>query len=191
MDVKPAVATRLRGIWLSSTDISRSRSFYEQLGAHFDDAEPADGIVNATLGGTRLIFEPGHGTPPGTGPFLLFDVTDADALHAELNEAGCAVEGAPKDEPWGRQFNVQDPDGYSIAFDRPGSITNLAGRTSPRTRTRLVPGNRSSSRTVCHAPAGLTSGPKEGFIGTLVARRVAIRPMTRSLESARFSSCFP
>jgi uncharacterized glyoxalase superfamily protein PhnB len=102
------------------TDFARSRGFYEQLGAHFDEREPLDeGIVHATLGGTRLVFERGSGNSSGGGPFLLFDVTDADALYAELQEVGCAVEGPPKDEPWGRQFNVQDPDGHSIAFIGP------------------------------------------------------------------------
>jgi predicted enzyme related to lactoylglutathione lyase len=101
------------------SDFARSRAFYEQLGAHYDHVEPVDGIVYATLGGTRLIFEAGSGNPSGSGAFLLFDVTDADSLHKELSEAGCAVEGPPKNEPWGRQFNVQDPDGHSIAFIGP------------------------------------------------------------------------
>lgn len=118
METKPAAATRLRGIWMGVFDIERTRAFYELLGAYFDDASP-DGIVYATLGGTRLIFESGSGTPPGTGAFLLFDVTDADALHAELQEVGCPIEGPPKNEPWGRQFNVLDPDGHSIAFIGP------------------------------------------------------------------------
>jgi predicted enzyme related to lactoylglutathione lyase len=119
MDTQRAVATRLRGIWIGVTDFSASRAFYESLGAYFDNEEPVDGMVTATLGGTRLIFELGPGNQPHTGPFLLFDVTDADALHAGLQEAGCAVEGPPKDEPWGRQFNVHDPDGHSIAFIGP------------------------------------------------------------------------
>jgi catechol 2,3-dioxygenase-like lactoylglutathione lyase family enzyme len=116
MSAKPVAATRLRGIWMGVTSFDRSRAFYERLGAYFDAAEPVDGIVSATLGGTRLIFEAGHGNPSGAGPFLLFDVTDADALHAELHAEGFTIEGPPRDEPWGRQFNVRDPDGHSIAF---------------------------------------------------------------------------
>ena len=119
MKSKPAVATRLRGIWMGVKDMGRTRTFYEQLGAHFDSEDQVDGIVHATLGGARLIFEPGHGNPSKSGPFLLFDVTDADALHRELVAAGCAVVGPPNDEPWGRQFNVHDPDGHSIAFIGP------------------------------------------------------------------------
>jgi predicted enzyme related to lactoylglutathione lyase len=119
MQKSPAIATRLRGVWMSVKDFPRSREFYERLGAHYDSLEPVDGIAHATLGGIRLIFETGHGAPPHTGQFLLFDVTDADGLHAELVHAGCEVEGPPTNEPWGRQFHVQDPDGHSIAFIGP------------------------------------------------------------------------
>ena len=116
MRAKPVAATRLRGIWMGVTNFYQSRAFYERLGEYFDAAEPVDGIVSATLGGTKLIFEAGRGNPSGAGPFLLFDVTDADALHAELEAEGFTIEGPPRDEPWGRQFNVRDPDGHWIAF---------------------------------------------------------------------------
>lgn len=120
MRTKPAAATRLRGVWLGVRDLEESRAFYESIGAHFDDGPGQDGIVHATLGGVRLIFESGPGNlRGGAGYFLLFDVTDADALHAELEAAGCNVQAPPKDEPWGRQFNVHDPDGYAIAFIGP------------------------------------------------------------------------
>lgn len=119
METPVAYATRLRGIWMGVADFARSRAFYERLGARYDDVAPADGIVTATLGGTRLVFEAGSGNARDCGPFLLFDVTDADALHAELAAAGYHVLAPPKDEPWGRQFNVQDPDGHSIALIGP------------------------------------------------------------------------
>lgn len=120
MDTKPPVATRLRGIWLGVTDIERSRAFYEELGAHFHDEESSDGIVYATLGGARLIFETLPSKSDGaSGPYLLFDVTDADALFGELQSRGHEIVMAPKNEPWGRQFNVLDPDRHSIAFIGP------------------------------------------------------------------------
>lgn len=120
MKTKPAAATRLRGVWLGVQDMEKSRAFYEQLGAYFDEDAGVDGMMHATLGGTRLIFESSPTNPhPGGGYFLLFDVTDADALHDELKAAGCDIKGPPKNEPWGRQFNVHDPDGYQIAFIGP------------------------------------------------------------------------
>lgn len=115
----PTVVRRMRGIWLGVRDFERSRAFYELLGAEFGSDDAAGGIVSATVGGIRLIFEASPGNPPGTGPYLLFDVTDADALYAELRDAGYTIVDPPKDEPWGRQFNVLDPDGYSIAFIGP------------------------------------------------------------------------
>ncbi|MBW3590115.1 MAG: VOC family protein [Actinobacteria bacterium] len=120
MGTKPAVATRLRGIWLGVTDVERSREFYEELGAYFHDEESSDGIFYATLGGARLIFE----TVPekagsASGPYLLFDVTDADGLFRELESHGREIVMAPKNELWGRQLNVLDPDGHSIAFVGP------------------------------------------------------------------------
>lgn len=127
MNTRPVAATRLRGIWMGVTDFKQSREFYELLGAYFDATEPVDGIVSATLGWTKLIFEAGHANPTGAGPFLLFDVTDVDALHAELAAAGVTIVGPPKNEPWGRQFNVRDPDGHSIAFLGPhGEPARLA-----------------------------------------------------------------
>lgn len=120
MNTKPAVATRLRGIWLGVTNIERSRAFYEELGAHFHDEESSDGIAYATLGGARLIFETLPAKSDGaSGLYLLFDVTDADALFGELQSRGHEIVMAPKNEPWGRQFNVLDPDGHSIAFIGP------------------------------------------------------------------------
>lgn len=120
MQTKPATATRLRGVYLGVTDMDRSRSFYELVGAHFDDDQPfSEDIVHATLGGIRLIFEPGHPNPPRKGAYLLFDVTDADVLHDELERAGCTIAETPRNEPWGRQFDVLDPDGYPIAFIGP------------------------------------------------------------------------
>lgn len=120
MDTKPAVATRLRGIWLGVTDLDRSREFYEELGAHFNDEESSDGIVYATLGGARLIFETiSARSDKASGLYLLFDVTDADALFRELKSRGREIAMEPKNEPWGRQFNVLDPDGHSLAFIGP------------------------------------------------------------------------
>ncbi|WP_020575376.1 VOC family protein [Actinopolymorpha alba] len=120
LDLKSAVATRLRGTWLGVSDMERSREFYELIGASFDSVESSDGIVYCTLAGTRLVFELAPANPnPGAGPYLLFDVTNADALHAELQRAGYVIEKPPENEPWGRQFNVLDPDGYSIAFIGP------------------------------------------------------------------------
>lgn len=120
MNTKSAYATRLRGIWLGVRDRSATQTFYEKLGAHFDETGPTVDIFHATLGGTRLVFEDvSYDKAQGSGPFLLFDVTDADGLYEQLRESDVDIVSPPKNEAWGRQFNVLDPDGHSIAFIGP------------------------------------------------------------------------
>ena len=116
MPTGPATATRLRGVWFGVTDLDRSRAFYDLIGAQFTDDAPVDGMAYATLGDARLVFEPGNPNPPRQGACLLLETADADALHGILDEAGYAVTAPPRNEPWGRQLDVLDPDGYPIAF---------------------------------------------------------------------------
>ena len=45
------------------------------------------------------------------------EVTDADALHHALQQAGARIRQAPRDEPWGmRSLIVQDLDGNLLLF---------------------------------------------------------------------------
>jgi predicted enzyme related to lactoylglutathione lyase len=47
-------------------------------------------------------------------------VDDADAVYAEVQERGAAVDYTIYDAPHGfREFGVQDPDGHDIAFGQP------------------------------------------------------------------------
>jgi predicted enzyme related to lactoylglutathione lyase len=47
-------------------------------------------------------------------------VDDADAIYAEVQERGAAIDYTIYDAPHGfREFGVQDPDGYDIAFGQP------------------------------------------------------------------------
>jgi predicted enzyme related to lactoylglutathione lyase len=47
-------------------------------------------------------------------------VDDADAVYAEVQERGAAIDYTLYDAPHGfREFGVQDPDGYDIAFGQP------------------------------------------------------------------------
>ena len=116
MGDRAATRSRLRGIWIGAVDLEKSRAFYERLGASFGDVGPGQGIINATLGESRLIFEVGHANPAGAGPIMLVDVPDADAMYAELQAEGVTIDDPPVDEPWGRRFNVRDPSGNTIAL---------------------------------------------------------------------------
>lgn len=119
MDTRAVRGVRLRGIWMGVADFARSRAFWERLGACYDDPAPVDGIVHATLGDTRLVFEAGAGHARDCGPYLLFDAPDVDALYTALRAAGDDVTRPPRNEPWGRQLDVRDPDGHSIALIGP------------------------------------------------------------------------
>jgi predicted enzyme related to lactoylglutathione lyase len=47
-------------------------------------------------------------------------VDDADAIYAEAQERGARIDYTIYDAPYGfREFGVQDPDGYDIAFGQP------------------------------------------------------------------------
>ncbi len=47
-------------------------------------------------------------------------VDDADAIYAEVQERGAAIDYTIYDAPHGfREFGVQDPDGHDIAFGQP------------------------------------------------------------------------
>ena len=61
---------------------------------------------------------PGDGVPGGV-VFLVVD--DVDALHLELLAKAVAVDLPPTDQTWGnREMYVQDADGNSLRFIRPG-----------------------------------------------------------------------
>ena len=48
------------------------------------------------------------------------EVSDVDALHASLHDAGARIRQAPRDEPWGmRSLIVSDPDGNLLCFAGP------------------------------------------------------------------------
>lgn len=122
MKTKPAVVTRLRGVWLGVQDINESREFYERLGAIFDEQLGAEGVTYATLGGIRLSFEKRTWERFPTASYvLMLDVTDADELCEELSSSGRQVTQEPRNEPWGRRFNVLDPDGHEISFIGPNT----------------------------------------------------------------------
>jgi uncharacterized glyoxalase superfamily protein PhnB len=47
-------------------------------------------------------------------------VDDVEAIYAELQERGAAIDYTVYDAPHGfREFGVQDPDGHDIAFGQP------------------------------------------------------------------------
>jgi len=51
-------------------------------------------------------------------------VDDADAIYAEVQQRGAAIDYTIYDAPHGfREFGVQDPDGHDIAFGQPLAVS--------------------------------------------------------------------
>ena len=103
-----------------------TRSFYEaQLGCMpvfaWDRADgrgvyynlgqvPVAEIMDAARGDEALL-------PPTPGTFsIVVIVADAVRAHGELSARGVTVTTPLANEPWGRYFGVQDPDGVELYF---------------------------------------------------------------------------
>jgi predicted enzyme related to lactoylglutathione lyase len=86
-------------------DRADSRGVYYNLGR-----VPVAEIMDATRGEEALI-------PPTPGTFsIVVFVTDAVRVHGELSARGVTVTTPLANEPWGRYFGVQDPDGVALYF---------------------------------------------------------------------------
>ena len=126
-------ATRI-GTILAVADVERSIAFYtEHLGfiteATYDDPPYATLIRN----GVRLSFaEQGHAAEDRPGVemiapdpsrlpvVLVFEVTDAAAIHEQMLAAHVPLLAEPFAPPWGGlRFFVVDPDGYLVEIEQP------------------------------------------------------------------------
>ena len=47
---------------------------------------------------------------------ICFDVSDAEALASEFATQGVSFSLPMRDQPYGKEFYVEDPDGYTLAF---------------------------------------------------------------------------
>jgi len=106
-----------------SSDLTRSRDFYETLGFRTVFSGPAWihmalkdqprvqlGLMAADLPGMDPLFA----KPPGT-VMLGVAVGDADATYAALKAAGIGIAMELEDAPWGqRRFGIVDPDGVTV-----------------------------------------------------------------------------
>lgn len=112
---------RISAVTLAVREMARSVDFYQfrvglELlyggpGASFTSFRLGDGYLNLTL------------APEGGwswwGRVILY-VSDVEAMHRRLVEAGLTPTTTPQDAPWGeRYFHVTDPDGHELSFARP------------------------------------------------------------------------
>jgi predicted enzyme related to lactoylglutathione lyase len=86
-------------------DRADSRGVYYNLGQ-----APVAEIMDAARGEEALI-----SPAPGTFSIVVI-VADAIRVHGELSARGVTVTTPVANEPWGRYFEVQDPDGVALYF---------------------------------------------------------------------------
>jgi predicted enzyme related to lactoylglutathione lyase len=109
----------LNFILLHVRDMAAERDFYtDALGLEIEGNSPA--FVNfKPNGGASLALSADEPVAPQYNVELWWQVDQADALHAALVQRGTAIVSAPKDEPFGRAFSAQDPEGNQINFYQP------------------------------------------------------------------------
>ena len=95
--------------------------FDEEWAVRDDDGRLARSHVR--LGDTVLLLDsPGaHGvrSPRAVGGvthLVVITVDDVDAHHARAVAAGATVVVPPHDRPWGRDYEVEDGEGYTFSF---------------------------------------------------------------------------
>ena len=125
----------LAQVFLMTSDLDRSRAFYEALG--FEVAEEGSRSVEFDTGAARLKLEADFDadtlsafglSPPGEsrgdGVVVVIEVPDADAVADRADDATAAHGGevlaGPRDVEWGRRLLlVADPDGYTLELSQP------------------------------------------------------------------------
>ncbi|MCH9650055.1 MAG: VOC family protein [Deltaproteobacteria bacterium] len=123
--MKSKVGTRLVPSLLAA-DLAETIAFYLKVGFKLDDTHPKDGLPTwAALvrDGITLMFysEAPTGTPdhPICSGTLYLYPENLDALMAEL-EGVVPFAWGPEVMPYGmREFAIQDPNGYHLAFVEP------------------------------------------------------------------------
>lgn len=118
----------MTALLLGYEDLDRARAFFiDALG--FDEEHEVrgeDGQLTRShvrLGDTVIMIDwPGSHSvmsPRAVGGvthLIVITVDDVDAHHKRAAEAGAQILMAPADRPWGRDYEVVDPEGYVFSF---------------------------------------------------------------------------
>jgi len=112
---------------LTWNNVEKSMRCYEGLGFGIEERFEQDGKVmgamlragDARLNLTQDDWGKGRDRVKGVG-FRIFIVTgqDIDDVAAKAKTAGVPIESGPKDQPWGRSFTANDPDGFKVTIAR-------------------------------------------------------------------------
>lgn len=128
-------------------DIERARTFFiHALGVEEEHEvrDPAGSLTRSHVrfGDTVLMLDrPGtHNLKNpqevgGVTHLVVITVGDVDAHHARAVQGGATVTAPPSDRPWGRDYEVRDPEGYNLLLHL------VAGRSGPPA-PRAVGGRR-------------------------------------------------
>ncbi len=119
---------KLNAIGVTSSNMSKTISFYSLLGFNFPELKPNDQHIEAVLpeGQIRLMIDSNKlikemlGEDPKPGNTSVFALeypspTEVDAITAKVAEAGFVVVKQPWDAFWGQRYAiVSDPDGHKV-----------------------------------------------------------------------------
>ena len=99
-------------------DVAAGVAHYRDvLGFHINYEQADIGVMDRDR--VRLLLVARTERHRGIGSAYVY-VEDADALYAELQSKGAAVQGVPESHPWGlRDFRVLDPEGNQLTFGQP------------------------------------------------------------------------
>lgn len=109
-------------------DLERARSFFTKVLGFEEEWEVRDDRGSLTrshvrLGDTVLMLDkPGvHNVKNpqhvgGVTHLIVITVGDVDAHHARAAQGGATVITPPSDRPWGRDYELRDPEGYIFSF---------------------------------------------------------------------------
>ncbi len=118
----------MTALLLGYEDIDRARRFFVEALGFVDEWEVRsdDGDLTRShvrFGDTVLMLDkPGaHDvlSPRAAGGvthLIVINVGDVDAHHARAAGAGATVLVPPTDRPWGRDYELRDPEGYVFSF---------------------------------------------------------------------------
>ena len=123
------------GAILAVSDFERSLAFYRDLlGLEVEAVYDDPPYATLTTAGARLsLAEQGHpaedrpgvtmaapNDAPRANVVIVLEVSDARAVHAELDSRGARFLAEPYEPPWGgSRFFCVDPDGYLVEIEQP------------------------------------------------------------------------
>ncbi len=102
-------------VMLHVPDIEEAKAFYNgKLGFEIVDTGPGFLQFKQSETGAMFAIEQGENAAPHQGVDLWWQVANADATYAQLQERGVEVVSPPNDEPFGRALSIKDPAGNTL-----------------------------------------------------------------------------